>query len=319
MRIRSITPQALKSSLLVGLLSTVFIQPCLAEANKSNSEYLENGLNLWQEPLIGLEFVWLEGSCFQMGQSIQEQKTLKEEAGELKYREFYADELPQHQVCVDGFWLARQEITRRQWKQLMATEPFPADLPDNHPATKISWLMAMDFIVILNGVSNENFRLPTEAEMEYAIRAGTRTPFHTGKTISTEQANFNGIHTYSSGQKGTYLEKTAPAGSYPVNRFGLFDMHGNVWEWCSDWYAKDYYRNSPENDPKGPKTGKDKVMRGGSWFTAPRSVRSANRRGLEPDIALEDSGFRLVVKRPPPRERMPPSSTDQQTVFNSAF
>ncbi|MFN2364958.1 MAG: formylglycine-generating enzyme family protein [Desulfurivibrionaceae bacterium] len=277
----SVRVRATRNSLLFWLITTILAQPCLAsEPKDDNPEYYENGLVLWREPLIELEFVWLEGGCFPMGQSVPEKRTLIEEAGELKYREFYADELPQHQVCVDGFWMARQETTRLQWQQLMATAPFLADLPDNHPATNISWLMAMDFIVVLNGIANENFRLPTEAEMEYAIRAGSQTPFHTGKTISTEHANYNGIHTYDSGQKGTYLQKTSPVGSYPANRFGLFDMHGNVWEWCSDWYAKNYYEESPVDNPRGPETAKSKIMRGGSWFTAPRSVRSANRRGL---------------------------------------
>lgn len=304
----------------MGLLAILAAPPGrAAEQQNDNFDYSEDGLTLWREPLIDLEFVWLAGGCFQMGQSPQERNTLIEEAGELKYRDFYADELPQHQVCVDGFWLARREISRLQWIQLMASEPFATGLADNHPATNISWLKAMDFIVVLNGVSEENFRLPSEAEMEYAIRAGTQTPFHTGETISTGQANYNGDHTFGPGQKGAYLGKTAPTGSYPANRFGLFDLHGNVWEWCSDWYDKDYYRDSPVDNPQGPETGKKKVMRGGSWFTAPRSVRSANRRGLKPDIALEDSGFRLVVKREAPRTAAPSSPEEKKNVFDPEF
>jgi len=304
--------------ILVWLTLSTLSQNCLAAEQKGdNPEYFENGLSLWREPLIDLEFVWLEGGCFQMGQSLQEKQTLTEEAGELKYHEFYADELPQHKVCVDGFWLARHEITRLQWQQLMATSPFPVDVPKDHPATNISWLMSMDFIVVLNGIAKENFRLPTEAEFEYGIRAGTSTPFSTGKTISTDQANYNGLYVYGNSRKGAYLEKTAQVKSYPANSYGLFDMHGNVWEWCSDWYDKGYYINSPVNNPGGPETGKKKVMRGGSWFTAPRSVRSANRRGLEPNIALEDSGFRLVVKRPPPAQQ--PSSEKINDGFDPNF
>lgn len=238
-----------------------------------------------------------------MGQSQKEKKNLESEAGELKYREFYADEIPQHKVCLDGFWLGRTEITQLQWISLMATKPFSPDKENDHPATNISWLMALDFITVLNGISSKNFRLPTEAENEYGTRARTSTPFHTGETITTDQANYNGDHTYNSSKKGTYLRKTSPTKSYPANPFGLFDMHGNVWEWCSDWYDKDYYQQSPTDNPKGPETGKKKVMRGGSWFTAPRSIRSANRRGLEPDLALEDSGFRLVVNRPQPKKK----------------
>lgn len=260
---------------------------------------------LWQEPLTNQEFIWVPAGCFQMGQSPQEKQKLTDDAGELKYRDFYADETPQHKVCLDGFWLARQEISQRQWINLMATKPFFTDITDDHPATNISWLMAMDFITVLNGIADEIFRLPSEAEMEYSIRAGTSTPFHTGKTISTDQANYNGLYAYDSGERGTYLEKTTPSRSYPANQFGLFDLHGNVWEWCSDWYGKEYYQKSASTNPQGPVTGKKKVMRGGSWFTAPRSIRSANRRGIEPDVAMEDAGFRLVVNRPPPQKKEP--------------
>ena len=304
-----------KTGLFVCLILSTFCQPCLAGATATNPEYYENDLTLWREPLTGQEFVWLQPGCFQMGQSPQERQKLKNDAGELKYRDFYGDETPQHKVCLDGFWLARQEVSQLQWTNLMATKPFSPDLAADHPATNISWLMAVDFIIVLNGISSESFRLPSEAEMEYGTRAGTSTPFHTGKTISTDQANYNGVYTYDTGKKGAYLEQTAPTRSYPANQFGLFDMHGNVWEWCSDWYAKDYYQHSPIDNPKGPLTGKKKVMRGGSWFTAPRSIRSANRRGIEPETALQDSGFRLVANSPPPRK----AETSSSPIFNPDF
>ena len=305
-----------KTALFVCLTLAILLQPCLAGETATNSEYHEKDLTLWREPLTNQEFVWLQTDCFQMGQSSQEKQTLKNDAGELKYRDFYGDETPRHKVCLDGFWLARQEVSQQQWINLMATKPFSQGMAKkDHPATNISWLMAVDFITVLNGISSESFRLPSEAEMEYGTRAGTSTPFHTGKTITTDQANYNGVYTYDTGERGAYLEKTAPIRSYPANQFGLFDMHGNVWEWCSDWYAKDYYQDSPIDNPKGPITGKKKIMRGGSWFTAPRSIRSANRRGIEPDIALEDSGFRLVVNRLPPKKAEASSSP----IFNPDF
>lgn len=304
-----------QTGLVACLTLTSLSQPCLAGETESNPEYYEKNLTLWREPLTNQEFVWLEPGCFQMGQSSAEKQQLKNDAGELKYRDFYADETPQHKVCLDGFWLARQEVSQLQWTNIMATKPFSPGTTDDHPATNISWLMAMDFIIVLNGISSESFRLPSEAEMEYGTRAGTSTPFHTGETISTDQANYNGVYKYDTGERGAYLEKTAPVRSYPANQFGLFDMHGNVWEWCSDWYDKEYYQQSPINNPKGPITGQKKVMRGGSWFTSPRTIRSANRRGIEPDVALEDSGFRLVVNRPPPRQKEAISKSD----FNPDF
>lgn len=295
------------------MVLTALFRPDLAPEAESASEYYENDLALWRDPLTDQEFVWLKGGCFQMGQSAEEKQKLTEEAGELKYREFYADETPQHKVCLEGFWLGRKEITRRQWVSLMATKPFSTEVADNHPATNISWLMSMDFVLVLNGIATTGFRLPTEAEMEYATRAGTATTFSTGTTISTSQANYNGSYTFDSGERGTYLEQTAPTGNYPANQFGLYDLHGNVWEWCSDWYDKNYYQNSPIDAPKGPETGKKKVLRGGSWFTSPRSIRSANRRGVEPDVAMQDSGFRLVANRPPPMEK------EQKIFFNPDF
>lgn len=236
-----------------------------------------------------------------MGQSAMEQKQLITEAGEVRYNKFYSDETPQHLVCLDGFWLGRHEITRQQWFMLMKTAPFPGGLDNDHPATNISWDMAERFISTLNDRSSQtSLRMPTEAEMEYAIRGGTETPFNTGRTISTDEANFNGYYIYGEGSRGIYHEKPMPVGSYPPNRFGLFDMHGNVWEWCSDWYAEQYYANSPEKDPQGAEKGSLKVLRGGSWFTSPRSLRSANRHAVSPKTGLEDHGFRLVANRPAP-------------------
>lgn len=288
---------------------------CLASETTANFPSSDNHLILWQEPLTNQEFVWLPAGCFQMGQPPQEKQKLQNDAGELKYRDFYADENPQHKVCLDGFWMARQEVSQRQWINLMASKPFSPNIIDGHPATNISWLMAKKFITVLNGISAETFRLPTEAEMEYGTRAGTSTPFYTGQTISTDQANYNGTYTYDNAERGAYREQTTPSRSYPANTFGLFDLHGNAWEWCSDWYDKDYYRKSPIYKPQGPTTGKKKVMRGGSWFTAPRSIRSANRRGIEPDIAMADAGFRLVANRPPPKKKEP----DTNSAFNPDF
>lgn len=305
----------IKTALLTCLALSLSPPICLASETTANTRTIETSHIVWQEPLTNQQFIWIPAGCFQMGQSPQEKQKLINDAGELKYRDFYADETPKHKVCLDGFWMARQEISQRQWINLMASKPFSTDIVDDRPATNISWLMAMDFITVLNGISDEIFRLPSEAEMEYGARAGTNTPFHTGKTISTDQANYNGLYRYDTGERGAYLEQTTPVRNYPANKFGLFDMHGNVWEWCADWYDKDYYQKSPTDKPQGPVTGKKKVMRGGSWFTAPRSIRSANRRGIEPDVAMEDAGFRLVVNRPPPKKRDPVSKSG----FNPDF
>ncbi len=253
----------------------------------------------WTEPVSGIEFVWIEPGCFLMGQSDYETEELLREAKQEKYARFYSDELPRHRVCVDGFWLAATETTQRQWFRVSDEAPFKPDLVHTMPAYGISWRDAVGFARRLGRKSGLTFRLPTEAEWEYAVRAGTDTPFYTGATISTDQANYNGIYIFGEGRRGEFRESATPVASFPPNPFGLYDMHGNLWEWCDDWYFK-AYRPSPQKNPKGPARGKKKVLRGGSWYTKPRSVRSANRYADLPDSRVHDYGFRLVVVRPPP-------------------
>ena len=138
--------------------------------------------------------------------------------------------------------------------------------------------------------------MPTEAEWEFACRAGTTTPFSFGRTLSTGLANYNGNATYADGSKGEYREKTVPVASFPPNGWGLFEMHGNVWEWCEDWYETDYYkgRPDPDKDPTGPLAGQYRVLRGGSWFYNPWHLRSANRSGCDPESVDFNYGFRAA-------------------------
>jgi formylglycine-generating enzyme required for sulfatase activity len=126
---------------------------------------------------------------------------------------------------------------------------------------------------------------------EYACRAGTTTPFNVGETISTDQANYDGNYTYGNGKKGVYRKKTTPVGSFPPNAFGLYDMHGNVWQWCHDWYG--VYPENAVVDPQGPAKGKNHVLRGGSWYDNPAYCRSACRNRNVPTRHNNDIGFRL--------------------------
>ncbi|MBU0484293.1 MAG: formylglycine-generating enzyme family protein [Proteobacteria bacterium] len=246
-----------------------------------------------------------------MGQSPEETKELLREAGQEKYTSFYADEIPQHKVCLKGFWMGRFEVTRGQWQKVMKEDPSPYEGGKQFPVAKISWDDANLFIRALNAKNNEmKFRLPTEAEWEYAARGGTDTPFAFGRTINTNQANYNGMYIFGEGQVGLYREKPTKVGTFEPNNFGLHDMHGNVWEWCSDIYHEGYYKRSPETDPTGPALGPMRVLRGGSWFVTPRSTRSANRNGIEPDAAVDDYGFRLVAILPKPRKITPLFDSD---------
>jgi formylglycine-generating enzyme required for sulfatase activity len=135
--------------------------------------------------------------------------------------------------------------------------------------------------------------LPTEAEWEYACRAGTITPFHFGETISTEQANYDGNFIYGKGQKGRDWQQTTQVGSYSANAWGLHDMHGNVAEWCQDRYGE--YKGGEETDPEGPESGDSRVVRGGSWNDGPKLCRSAFRLGFGPGSRNDDVGFRVVL------------------------
>jgi formylglycine-generating enzyme required for sulfatase activity len=134
--------------------------------------------------------------------------------------------------------------------------------------------------------------LPTEAQWEYACRAGTITPFHFGSTITTDQANFDGDYPYNKGPKGEYRKKTVSVKTFSCNAWGLYEMHGNVWEWCQDWYGA--YPKNTIVDPTGPNEGESRVLRGGSWFDYGRDVRSAHRHGYGPAVRLDFCGLRLA-------------------------
>ncbi|MCL2765935.1 MAG: formylglycine-generating enzyme family protein [Treponema sp.] len=181
---------------------------------------------------------------------------------------------------------------------------------DNHPVVLVSWFDAIEYcnwlsrqegltpaytVSGMNVTWNRNangYRFPTEAEWEYACRAGTTTPFNTGNNITTNQANYDGNYPYNNNAKGENRERTTPVGSFPANAWGLHDMHGNVWEWCWDWYGD--YITGAQNNPTGAVSGSDRVIRGGSWSFYGRYLRSAQRYGYDPWYWYYDVGFRLV-------------------------
>ena len=177
---------------------------------------------------------------------------------------------------------------------------FPQQL--NHPVCYISWNDAVAFIAWLNRSEKTNrYRLPTEAEWEYSCRAGTTTPFYWGTKPDGGYANFGDRRYAVNHPKDEYVNwgvddghaYTAPVASYRANAFGLYDMSGNIYEWCNDWYA-DHYDSGAAIDPRGPTTGKKRVVRGGSWSNFARLVRAARRNGRTPDFRSHDSGFRLA-------------------------
>jgi formylglycine-generating enzyme required for sulfatase activity len=203
------------------------------------------------------------------------------------------DEGPQHRVRITRpFYMGATEVTQAQYEAVMGTNPSHFKGPQN-PAEQVSWSDAAEFCRRLGAKAGMTVRLPTEAEWEYACRAGTNTPFHFGNTISTDQANYDGNYVYGSGRKGVYRGRTTPVGSFPPNTWGLHDMHGNVWEWCQDWYGP--YGVGPAADPQGPSNGEVRVLRGGSWCDHPGDLRSANRAGSNPALTFSDLGFRVAA------------------------
>ncbi len=248
------------------------------------SEDLGNG--------ITLDMVKIPGGNFQMG-------AVKGEAGASD------DEFPQHEVKVSEFWMGRFTVTQAQWKAIallpeinIKLEEDPATFKGpNLPIEQVSWHEAKEFCDRLSKKTKKTFDLPTEAQWEYACRAGTTTPFHFGEAITTDVANFNGNYTYGKASKGTYRKKTIAVDSFDPNVFGLYNMHGNVWEWCLDpWHAN--YEKAPSDDrvwnASNDSGSKLRLFRGGSWYNYPAHCRSTNRLSSDPASQYGSIGFRVV-------------------------
>jgi len=206
--------------------------------------------------------------------------------------EWHRDDEIRHSVkLTNAFYMGAAEVTQGQWKALMGENPsfFTGDAL---PVDTVTWQQAVEFCRKLSEKEGALYRLPTEAEWEYACRAGTTTPFHTGNTISTDRANYDGNYTYGDGKKGVFRETTTRAGSFAPNSWGLHDMHGNVWEWCADWYAG--YPGAEVSGPTGAADGKARVVRGGCWINFPAVCRSANRGKTVPVSWNFHFGFRVV-------------------------
>src|SRR5476649_2316727 len=166
-------------------------------------------------------------------------------------------------------------VTQEQWQAIMGNNPSEFKGEKNLPVETVSWDDCQEFIKKLGEKNKQPYRLPTEAEWEYACRAGTTTPFHFGQAISANKANYDSYYTYGDGKKGVWRKKTTPVGSFQANAWGLHDMHGNVYQWCQDFYGD--YPQKNVTDPQGPEKGVGRVLRGGSWFDLPRLCRSAYR------------------------------------------
>jgi formylglycine-generating enzyme required for sulfatase activity len=194
--------------------------------------------------------------------------------------------------------MGKYEVTQAQWERVMGSNPSNfKNAGKDAPVEQVSWDDCQAFIRKLNAlVPGGGFRLPTEAEWEYACRAGTTTTFHYGNDLDASMANFDGNYPYGNGAKGRYRETTVPVGTFKPNAWNLYDMHGNVWELCWDWHGE--YPTGSVIDPSGPGSGSNRVPRGGSWDCNARDCRSANRVRYVPGSRNSLVGLRLARGAP---------------------
>ncbi len=251
---------------------------------------------------IGMRFALIPAGSFWMG-------SFEEEEGR------FSDEGPEHRVRLTWpFYLGVFPVTQEEYVHITGENPsYYSDQGEGwnvvhsldtrrFPVEMINWYMAERFCRLLSGLPQERaarrrYRLPTEAEWEYACRAGISGagPFHLGAGLSSHLANFDGREPYEA-EVGPFLGRTCPVDTFPPNAFGLYDLHGNVSEWCADWFQSSYYDECPEEDPPGPATGENKVMRGGSWSDPGRFCRAAFRYDRPPGERRREFGLRLVME-----------------------
>ncbi|MDA0268831.1 MAG: SUMF1/EgtB/PvdO family nonheme iron enzyme [Cyanobacteria bacterium] len=267
---------------------------------------------------IPLDTVKIPGGEFTMGSPETEEGR---DIYQLFNKSLTNVEGPQHRVSVPRFWMGKYAVTQAQWRAVARLprvkaelDPDPAHFKgDDRPVEQVSWDEAVEFCARLSEHAGYIYRLPSEAEWEYACRAGTTTPFHFGPTITTDLANYCGIDrmvkaqpvpgNYGQGAKGIYRQETTAVGSFPPNGFGLYDLHGNVWEWCLDLWHKDYggfFGKAPTDGSPWTDGGDDdyRIIRGGSWDAVPRLCRSACRYHSIADGRTYDIGFRVCCSAP---------------------
>ena len=274
--------------------------PLILQRRRQTARYFRQEI----APDLGIDMVYIPAGNFLMGSP-------EDEEGRA------LDESPQHPVSVLAFCMGKYPVTQAQWRVVAGLPQvnLPLELEPSHfkgddlPVEQVSWLDAEEFCLRLSAHTQREYRLPSEAEWEYACRAGTTTPFHFGQTISSEVANYRAQYwelsgttysgKYGDGELGEFREKTTPVGLFKVaNNFGLFDMHGNVWEWCQDCWHSDY-QDAPRDavawiDSKSSKDT-NRVLRGGSWDYSPEYCRSAFRDFFNPALRYDDVGFRVVL------------------------
>jgi formylglycine-generating enzyme required for sulfatase activity len=273
-------------------LKTFLFQTAQINNNGTEIKRITKNANYFGEDLgngVILEMVAIPDGTFIMGSPENEEG-------------YHSSQSPQHQVTVPPFFMGKYPVTQQQWRVVAALPKDKIDLKsdpsyfkgDNLPVECVSWNDAQEFCARLSRMANKTYRLPTEAEWEYACRGGTTTPFYCGETISTDLANYDGNYTYGQGQKGEYREKTTEVGKFPANPFGLYNMCGNVWEWCEDGWHENYINAPADGSAWTCPSTEYMLLRGGSWSLNARYCRSAGRFRYSRDYRSYRCGFRVV-------------------------
>ena len=229
---------------------------------------------------VTMDFVAIPGGKFLMGSPLAEKGRSD-------------DESPQHWVTVPSFFMGKYQVTQAQWQAVMGNN-LSRFKGENRPVERVSWYDCVAFCKKLSAIMGGECRLPSEAEWEYACRASTTTPFYFGDTITTDLVNYHGNYTYANEPKGVYREKTTPVGQFPPNAFGLYDMHGNVWEWCLDNWHDNYQGAPTDGRAWGDNDNDYHTLRGGTWDDGPRYCRCAYRDWFYPDVVYLYVGMRVV-------------------------
>jgi formylglycine-generating enzyme required for sulfatase activity len=255
------------------------------------SSRISKSAEFWAEDLgnqVLLDMVKIPSGTYLMGSTNEEEED---------------NEQPQHSVTIPSFFIGKYPISQSQWRVVAAgsqveipLNPDPSSFTgENLPVERISWNEAVEFCQRLSSLTGHDYRLPSEAEWEYACRAKTTTPFHVGETITTDLANYNGNFIYNYEKQGEYREKTTPVDRFRPNAFGLYNMHGNLWEWCADdWHPN--YEQAPADGCVWTESEHQiiRVLRGGAWNSQPKKCRCAARNYIEADIKWKMIGFRIV-------------------------
>ena len=256
----------------VFLFCTIFFaSACYSTSSSVETKHVKQGQNV-STVIDGFEFVKVSGDCFEMGCGPWAEQC-------------FEDEKPQHNVCIDSYYIGKYEITQKQWQEIMGSNPSYFKKGKSYPVESVSWNDVQSFLRELNAKTGKTYRLPTEAEWEYASRSGGKEEMYSGGNAAADFAWYSNNSNMSIQQSG---EKKP-------NGLGIYDMSGNVWEWCSDWYEKEYYSESVQANPRGPSEGKSRVLRGGSWYYDERNVRTTTRNRLWPDHKNSRVGFRIVL------------------------